>query len=164
MKHSEKQRRLTMFYPRLFGIPTVGTLRPFEELSRMRRQMDRIVDAFLEPRAHGFQSGVFPAINLTEDDNHYYLRAELPGVDSEDLDIQATGRNLTIVGERKLVTEEASARYHRREREGGRFSRVLAMPKEIDADRVEARMQNGILTIKVPKAESAKPRRIAIGN
>lgn len=153
-----------MFYPRLFGMPTAGTLRPFEELSRMRRQMDRIVDAFLAPRAQGVQAGVFPAINLTEDDNHYYLRAELPGVRTEDLDIQATGRNLTIVGERKLATEEASARYHRREREGGLFSRVLAMPKEIDADRVEARMQNGILTLKVPKAESAKPRRIAIGN
>lgn len=153
-----------MFYPRLFGMPTVGTLRPFDELSRMRRQMDRIVDAFLEPRAQGVQAGVFPALNLTEDDNHYYLRAELPGVNAEDLDIQATARQLTIVGERKLAAEDASAKYHRREREGGRFSRALAMPKEIDADRIEARMIDGILTLRVPKAESAKPRRIAIGN
>jgi len=103
-------------------------------------------------------------ILVDKDDNHFYLRAELPGVKAEDLDIQATGRNVTIVGERKLDTEDASARYHRREREGGRFSRALAMPKEIDADRVEARMQNGMLTLKVPKAESAKPRRVAIGS
>jgi HSP20 family protein len=153
-----------MFLPRLFSIPAIGTLRPFEELSRMRRQMDRIMDSFLEPRLQGLQSGVFPAINLTEDDNHFVLRAELPGVKAEDLNIQATGRNITIVGERKLATEDAAAKYHRREREGGRFSRALAMPKEIDADRVEARMQNGILTLKVPKAESAKARRVTIGN
>jgi HSP20 family protein len=139
-------------------------MRPFEELSRMRRQMDRIMEAFMEPRAQGVRSGVFPAFNLTEDDNHFYLRAELPGVRAEDLDVQATARNINIVGERKLDLEDTTARYHRREREGGRFSRALAMPKEIDADRVEARMQNGILTLKVPKAESVKPRRITIGN
>ncbi|MBI5063271.1 MAG: Hsp20/alpha crystallin family protein [Desulfatitalea sp.] len=145
-------------------MPNIGSMRPFEELNRMRRQMDRIMDSFMEPQLQGMRAGVFPAVNLTEDDNHFYLRAELPGVKAEDLDIQATGRNITIVGERKLDTEDAAAKYHRREREGGRFSRALAMPKEIDADRVEARMQNGVLTLKVPKAESAKPRRIAIGN
>jgi HSP20 family protein len=139
-------------------------MRPFEELSRMRRQMDRMMDSFMEPQLQGLRSGVFPAVNLTEDDNHFYLRAELPGVKAEDLDIQATARNITVVGERKLAAEDATARYHRREREGGRFSRALALPKEIDADRVEARMQNGMLTLKVPKAESAKPRRITIGN
>ncbi|MBI5895837.1 MAG: Hsp20/alpha crystallin family protein [Desulfobacterales bacterium] len=153
-----------MFFPRFFGMPNIGSMRPFEELNRMRRQMDRIMDSFMEPQLQGMRAGVFPAVNLTEDDNHFYLRAELPGVKAEDLDIQATGRNITIVGERKLDTEDAAAKYHRREREGGRFSRALAMPKEIDADRVEARMQNGVLTLKVPKAESAKPRRIAIGN
>lgn len=153
-----------MFFPRVFGMPTFGSMRPFEELSRMRRQMDRMMDSFMEPQLQGMRSGVFPAVNLTEDDNHFYLRAELPGVKAEDLDIQATGRNITVVGERKLDSEDATAKYHRREREGGRFSRALAMPKEIDADRVEARMQNGILTLKVPKAESAKPRRITIGN
>lgn len=153
-----------MFLPRVFGMPTFGSMRPFEELSRMRRQMDRIMDSFMEPRLQGLRSGVFPAINLTEDDNHFYLRAELPGVRAEDLDIQATGRNIAIVGERKLDSEDAAAKYHRREREGGRFSRALAMPKEIDTDRIEARMQNGMLTLKVPKAESAKPRRVAIGS
>ena len=153
-----------MFFTRVFGMPSLAAMRPFEELSRMRRQMDRMMDSFIEPQLQGLRAGVFPAINLTEDDNHFYLRAELPGVKAEDLDIQATGRNITIVGERKLDTEDATARYHRREREGGRFSRALAMPKEIDADRVEARMQNGMLTLKVPKAESAKPRRIAIGS
>jgi HSP20 family protein len=153
-----------MFFPRVFGMPTIASMRPFEELSRMRRQMDRIMESFMEPRLQGVRSGVFPAVNLTEDESHFYLRSELPGVKAEDLDIQATARNLTIVGERKLDAEDATAKYHRREREGGRFSRALALPKEIDADRIEARMQNGVLTLKVPKAESAKPRRIAIGS
>ncbi len=153
-----------MFFPRFLGMPNIGSMRPFEELNRMRKQMDRIMDSLMDAKAQGLQSGVFPAINLTEDDNHFYLRAELPGIKADDLDIQATGRNITIVGERKLDTEDAAAKYHRREREGGRFSRAVAMPKEIDADRVEARMQNGVLTLKVPKSESAKPRRIAIGS
>lgn len=153
-----------MFYPRFFNIPRWGATSQFDELSRMRRQMDRILDTMLNRSGTQAGAGVYPALNLTEDDGFYYVRAELPGVKAADLDIQATGKILTLTGERKLAVEEASARYHRREREGGRFSRALAMPKEIDADRVEARLLNGILTLKVPKAESAKPRRIAIGN
>lgn len=153
-----------MYYPRLFSMPRAGAMSPFDELSRMRRQMDRIMDTVLNRSGAATASGVFPAINLTEDDAFYYVRAELPGVKAEDLDVQATGKVLTIAGERKLAAEETAAKYHRREREGGRFSRALAMPKDIASDRVEARLINGILMLKVPKAESAKPRRIAIGN
>ena len=152
-----------MFYPRFFGMPTFRTFRPFDELSRMRQQMDRIMDAFSDRTQRGAGAGVFPPINLTEDEDHFNLRAELPGVKNQDLDIQATANNLTISGERKLAPVEESARYHRREREGGRFSRAFALPKEIDPDRIEARLSNGILTIRLPKAESAKPKRIAIG-
>ncbi len=153
-----------MLYPRIFGMPAMGSFRPFEELNRIRRQMDRLMETFTDQPAFVPGAGVFPAINLSENENSFFLRAELPGVKPEDLDIQATGRNLTISGARKLAPEDASARYHRREREGGRFSRVFAIPKEIDADRIEARMADGVLTIKVPKAESAKPRRISIGS
>ena len=153
-----------MFYPRFFGMPTLRNLPPFDELTRMRQQMDRIMDAFGGRAPGAMGAGVFPAINLTEDDDHYNLRAELPGVKTEDLDIQATASNLTISGERKLAAVDESARYHRREREGGRFSRAFALPKEIDPNRIEARLSNGILTVRLPKAESAKPKRIAIGN
>jgi HSP20 family protein len=150
-----------MLHPRLIGFPALGAFRQFDELSRMRRQMDRLMDAMWERPASVAGAGVFPAINLTEDDNFFYVRAELPGVAADDLDIQATARNMTISGERKLALEN-KARYHRREREGGRFSRALALPKEIDAERIEARMLNGLLILKVPKSESAKPRRITI--
>lgn len=153
-----------MFNTRLFGVPAFGSSHPFDELSRMRRQVDRLMDAFWDRPAFGVGAGVFPAINLTEDENHFYVRAELPGIQAADLEITAAGRNVTISGERKLAAEDTAAKYHRREREGGRFSRALTMPKEIDADRIEARMINGILTLRVPKSEGAKPRRISIGS
>lgn len=153
-----------MFYPRFLGMPTLRSWQPFDELSRMRRQMDRIMDVFSNRPFSSLSAGVFPAINLTEDDDHYFLRAELPGVASSDLEIQATGRNLTLSGKRDLEIEPGSAKFHRREREAGQFSRALAMPREIDAQRVEARLVDGILTLKIPKAASAKPKRITIGS
>ncbi len=147
----------------VFGVPGFRSMGPFEELSRMRRQMDRIMESFLNRPAMGVSAGVYPALNLTEDDNSFYLRAELPGLEANDLQVQATANNVTISGEHRLEAEDGSAKYHRREREAGKFSRAVALPKEIDADRIEARMSNGILVLKIPKAESAKPRRIQIG-
>lgn len=153
-----------MLYPRIFGMPTLRSIHPFEELNRMRRQMDRIMDNVANRPYAGSHAGVFPAINVTEDANNFFIRAELPGVQTNDLDIQTTANNLTISGERKLAPEAESAKYHRREREGGRFSRAISLPKEIDAERVEARLVNGLLTLRLPKAESAKPKRITIGD
>ncbi|MEN8692107.1 MAG: Hsp20/alpha crystallin family protein [Desulfobacterales bacterium] len=101
-------------------------------------------------------------MNLTEDKDHYYLRAELPGISAEDLDIQATGNNLSISGERKIEVEKDNVRYHRKEREEGKFSRAISLPGDIDADGVSASLTNGILKVSVPKAEKAKPKQISI--
>jgi HSP20 family protein len=109
-------------------------------------------------------AGVFPLINLTEDKDKYYVRAELPGVKGDELDIQVTGKNLAISGERKIAAEGEGARYHRREREAGTFSRMIGLPGEVDADNVEANLENGVLSITVPKAEIAKPRQITISS
>lgn len=139
---------------------TRGSL--FDELGRMQEQMTRLSEA-LQPRLFGHPgAGVFPAVNLTEDTESYYLRAELPGVKSDALDIQVAGRNLSLSGERVIDTEGDGVRYHRREREGGKFSRIVGLPTDIDAEKVSARMENGILTIQVPKAEAAKPKRISV--
>jgi HSP20 family protein len=146
----------------IFGMPTLRSAGTFEELSRMRQQMDRLMDTFFNRSSVAVSAGVFPAINLTEDDNAFYLRAELPGLEAGDLQVQATANNVTISGERRFGPEDSSAKYHRREREAGKFSRAIALPKEIDADRVEARMSNGILVLKIAKSEAAKPRRIQI--
>ncbi len=151
-----------MIYRRLFDLPTWRLRNPFDELERMRSQMDRVLEGYTGSPALRPSAGVFPAVNLTEDGDRYYVRAELPGIKAEDLDIQVTGRNLTISGERVMAPDVEGARYHRREREGGKFSRVIALPGDVDADKVEARLTNGILTVSVAKSEAAKPRKIAI--
>jgi HSP20 family protein len=156
-----------MIYRRLFDIPAFGARNPFQELENMRRQFDRLANVWAADPRRSMGAGVFPQVNVTEDVNKFYVRAELPGVRSDALDIQATGKTISIsgermIGERMILEEKANARYHRRERESGKFSRVLAMPGEIDADRIEARLEHGILTVSVPKAEAAKPRQIKV--
>jgi len=151
-----------MIYRRLFDFPTFGSRNPFDELESMKRQFDRILNAWSGSPRRSLGAGVFPPVNVTENASKVFVRAELPGIKGEDLDIQATGKTLSISGERRMAHEDAKARYHRREREAGKFSRILAMPTEIDADRIEARLENGVLTIAIPKAEAAKPRQIAV--
>jgi HSP20 family protein len=128
----------------------------------MRRQFDQLLGDEYGASRGLLGSGVFPQINMTEDADRFYIRAELPGVNTSDLEMQATAKNLSIAGERKIEAENEGVRYHRREREAGKFSRIIAMPTEIDPDRIEAKMHDGILTIRVPKAEAVKPRQITV--
>jgi HSP20 family protein len=107
-------------------------------------------------------AGVYPLINLTEDKDNYYVRAEMPGLKADELSISVTANNLSISGERKIASEGENVRYHRREREAGTFSRILGLPGEVDADKVEANHVNGILTVVIPKAETAKPKQITV--
>ncbi len=152
-----------MIYKSAFGFPAWNFRKAFEEFDRMRRQMDRFAGGLQTPgRPELHRAGVFPALNLTEDEHHYYVRAELPGIDAADLDIQAVGKSLSISGERKITPGAEGARYHRREREAGKFSRIIALPGDIVADKIEAKLSNGIMTISMPKAEESKPRKITI--
>ena len=148
-----------MLYRRFFNIPTWRFRSPWEELHRMRQQFDQMFDFTPGQRE---SAGVFPLVNLTEDRDNYYVRAELPGVKGDALDIQVTGNNLSISGERKIASEEEGARYHRKEREAGTFSRMIGLPGDVDTDKVEAKLENGILTIAVSKAEIAKPKQITV--
>jgi HSP20 family protein len=125
--------------------------------------MERLASAFFGgPEAARVTAGVFPLVNLSEDKDNYFARAELPGIKAEAIDIQVLGRNLTISGQRQIPFEGENVRYHRREREAGKFSRAIALPGEIDGDKVKAQMVNGLLTITIPKAQAAKPRQIAV--
>lgn len=151
-----------MIYRRMFGVPTWNVSGPFQELESMRHQMDNFLNRVSESGMPSLHAGVFPSINLTEDQNNYYIRAELPGISADDLDIQATGKNLSISGERKIKPEKNNVRYHRKEREAGKFSRAISLPGDIDADGVSASLTNGILKVAVPKAEKAKPKQIKI--
>lgn len=146
---------------RLFDFHGLGWRNPFVELERMQREMNRL---FGEQKtgSRGLYAGVFPAVNVTEDKEHYYIRAELPGMEAGDLDIQAAGRSVTISGERKIPVEGDNVRYHRREREEGKFSRIINLPEAADMDKVKANLADGILTVIISKSEISKPRRIAI--
>jgi HSP20 family protein len=107
-------------------------------------------------------SGVFPPLNITQDNDNYYVRAEAPGVAAKELEISAVGRKLSLTGKREIPKENDRASYHRKERAEGEFSRTVTLPTEFDAARVEARFKDGILTVTLPKAEAAKPRQIVV--
>lgn len=148
---------------RLFDFPGLGWRNPFAELTRMQREMDRLMGTpFLRTGWPGLQAGVFPSVNVTEDKDHYFIRAELPGMEAGDLDIQAAGSSVTISGERKIPVEGENVRYHRREREAGRFSRIINLPEGADMNQVKAGLTNGVLTLTIGKSEISKPRQIAI--
>jgi len=142
--------------------PTFDWKSPFEELERLRRQMDWLSSGYPSGILRGPTAGVFPLMNVTEDKDKYYVRAELPGIASDALDIAVTGDTLSDSGEGAGGKENENARYHRREREAGKFSRVVTLPSQIDTSKVEAHSVNGVLTITLPKAEAAKPRQITV--
>jgi HSP20 family protein len=135
---------------------------PFEELESIRRQMDLLTEGLTRSMLRETAAGVFPLMNITEDKNNYYIRAELPGLKADELDISLTGDSLSISGERNLPVEEEKAQYHRREMEQGKFSRIVSLPSQVDTEKAEASCSDGILTVVLPKAEAAKPKQITV--
>lgn len=133
----------------------------FSELEAARRQMERLFSSLSGWVGPG-TAGVYPAINVTEDAESLYVRAELPGVKADDLDIRVEDNTISIGGERKIVEEDKNVRYHRREREGGIFKRAFELPVRVDADKVMAKYVDGILTVVLPKEEAAKPKQIPV--
>jgi HSP20 family protein len=162
VKNTEPVRKEVeaMIIRRIGGWPTWEWRSPFGELERMRREMDRLSEALGGPVFREPLAGVFPLMNVTEDPDNYYVRAELPGIKADELNISITGTSLTVAGERTIPPE--NARYHRRERDAGKFSRVVSLPSQVDASKVEARCADGVLTVVLPKAEVAKPKQITV--
>ena len=147
----------------MFGLPSMGWRNLFADFENLTRQMDLLTNAMYDrPGARLVTPKVFPAINITEDKDKYYVRAELPGMKAEDIKLEVTGRNLAITGERKIHSESENARYHRRERDAGRFSRIVALPGEVDADSVDAKLVNGLLTVSIAKSAAAKAKQITV--
>lgn len=144
----------------LFDFP--GWRNPFAELEQMKRDMDWLSGRLLKASGQRFgDAGVFPSINLGENNDNYYIRAELPGIDADELDIQAAGNSLSITGERRIESKEG-VKYHRKEREAGKFSRIINLPKPCNTENIKADLVNGILSIEIPKSEIAKPRQITV--
>jgi len=151
-----------MPYRRFFNVPNWGFSKSFSEFDRLRRQMNELFGALSGGTLPMPSAGVFPLTNVTEDKENYYVRAELPGIKSNELDIQVTAEGVSISGERKIPVEDENVRYHRREREAGKFSRSINLPGEIDVNKVDASMKNGVLKVTIPKSEAAKPRQITV--
>lgn len=136
----------------------------FSELDRIWRDLGRVVEGRPGKGSRLLSAGVYPLLNVSQDHENFYVRAEIPGLQLDDLNISVTGRSVAISGERKIESEDPKSRYHRKERESGKFRRQFNLPSDLNAEKVQARYRNGILMIVLPKAESAKPKRVTISS
>ncbi|MDH7481827.1 MAG: Hsp20/alpha crystallin family protein [Armatimonadota bacterium] len=133
---------------------------PFSELRRMREEMDRLFEEFwrtpllVMPR----EEVISPAIDMFERDNNIVIKAELPGLKREDVEVTATEDSISLKGEFKREEEVKEEGYYRRERRAGRFYRSIPMPVAIKPEEVKAMFKNGVLEVVAPKAEEAKEK------
>lgn len=134
---------------------------PFGDFN-LRREMLRLLDAPTGETFGEVGAGVFPPLNITQDEDNFYLRAEVPGVKPSELSISALRNRVSLAGKREIQREQEVVSYHRKERPEGSFNRTVTLPTEVDAGRVEAKYAEGVLTVTLPKAEEAKPRQIAV--
>jgi HSP20 family protein len=128
----------------------------FADLSRFQREVEKTFSARARPATFA------PAVDVHEDQESLVMRAELPGVKREDIDIQVDANVLTISGERKLEANDESRRYHRVERHYGSFARQWQLPTNVDATRIDAALVDGVLTVKIPKKEEQKARKVEV--
>jgi len=135
---------------------------PFGDADQLRREMMRLLDTAVGDAFGDTGVGVFPPINITQDNDNFYVRAEIPGMKPEQLSISAQKNRISLSGSREIPQEQDRVSYHRRERAEGSFSRTLTFPTEVDTERVDARYTAGVLTLTLPKAEEAKPRQITV--
>jgi HSP20 family protein len=135
-----------------------------QPLNQLRDEMDRLLTGVFGPGADGILPAVFrsqPAVNVWEQGDALLVEMEVPGVKNDQIDISVAGGELSIKVERPEPADE-DVTYHRRERPVGSLTRVLRLPVEVDGDRVEAELRDGVLMITLPKAENAKPRKINV--
>ena len=135
-------------------IPSMLYGGPFRDLRRLQEEMDRLTRSATAPQG-------FPDINVYAHLDGIVIRAELPGVNEDDLDISVHRDTVTLRGERQDQISEAGG-YHRRERRSGLFERTFSLPFQVDPERVEAKLRNGILTLTLQRPEQDKPKRIRV--
>ncbi len=133
---------------------------PFRELEEMQRSLSRILD---DATFGSTETGQWlPAVDIRETDEALLVEAELPGIDKKDVNVEVKDGVLTISGERKFEKDVKEENVHRIERSYGRFVRSFSLPTNVDTDKVEASMKDGVLHVRLPKKESAKPKAIAV--
>jgi HSP20 family protein len=140
---------------------------PFRELTTLQNEMNRLFNTVFDAPAPGNGGNTLrrwmPPMDLVETDDHFVLRADLPGMKEDDVKIEFEDGTLTVSGERKAEHESKHEGYYRVERAFGAFSRSLTLPQGIDPEAVTANFDNGVLEVRIPKPEERKPRRIEIG-
>jgi HSP20 family protein len=138
---------------------STGWNTPGNGLAQMRRDMEALMERLTGATADG--SMVFPPMNVSEDLDHYYVRALIPGIDASQLNVSVVHQTIAVSGTRQSPEEEGVS-YHRKERPEGPFSRSVTLPASFDGARVDAKYVDGILTLTLPKPEAAKPRRVTV--
>ena len=134
---------------------------PWQELESMNRQLSRLLDD--SHTAMGSEGGHWaPSVDIRETDDALLVQAELPGIDKKDVRLEVKDGVLTISGERRYEKDVKEENVHRIERSYGSFTRSFSLPTNIDADKVNAEMKDGVLSVRLPKRESAKPKAIEI--
>ncbi|HOI53774.1 MAG TPA: Hsp20/alpha crystallin family protein [Phycisphaerae bacterium] len=132
-------------------------------LQSLRNEFNRIFDRFWSGELEPLHLGRWlPAVDVSETDNDVTVRAETPGIDPKDIEVYVEGDVLTIKGEKKEETETKDRNFHRVERQYGSFSRSIQLPANVEADKVEAQAANGVLTIRLPKQEDEKRKKVQI--
>lgn len=135
---------------------------PMNALLNVQRELERVLDNPLLGFDLGVSGrGVFPPVNVFSDPDGYVVRVEVPGVSIDQVSIEAQGNTFTITGKREMTGPQGAA-FHRRERESGEFRRSIQMPRDVDVTRASASCKQGVLSIRVPRREEAKPRQITI--
>jgi HSP20 family protein len=144
---------------------TIVRWEPFRELNTLQNEMNRLFNTVFDAPSPGNGSTLrrwMPAMDLVETDDHFVLRADLPGLTEDDVKIEFEDGTLTVSGERNAEHESKNEGYYRVERAFGSFSRSLTLPQGVDAEAVTANFDRGVLEVRIPKPEERKPRRIEI--
>lgn len=135
---------------------------PLREMSEVRSLMDRAFDDFFS-RSPGTYNGMGSVeVNLVQTDDDLVVKASIPGVKPEDINISISGDTLTLRGEIKEDEEYKNANYHIKEMRQGSFSRTMTLPVKVDANKAKAEFENGVLRLTMPKAEEVKPKTITV--
>jgi HSP20 family protein len=142
-------------------MPSVVRFDPFRDITSLRDEMNRLFTRTLGDSGSGVASWT-PAVDVFDTADAIVLRAEVPGLTTDDFDIEVDGDVLTLSGERTFEESVEEGRYHRIERSYGRFARSVTLPQNVKADEISAHLGDGVLTVRVPKADEVRPRRIAV--
>ena len=145
----------------------IATRRPIGNLFNLHNEMGRIFgDLFdsQEKDSNGETTAWMPTVDISETENNFEIRAELPGVNDEDVKVSVTDNLLTIQGEKRQEEKTDQKNYHRVERRYGNFQRSFTLPRNVETSNIKAGYKDGVLTLSIPKAEEAKPTEISISS